>query len=169
MTFASPGNEGAIMFVWSERQGVEERMPTAIHPEPSSDPIHEPKGLPILVVDDEPMMRTFLVSSLRGCGYAVLSAGSAEEAFEVVNNLQDHIALVLTDMQMPGNSGVDLIRSVRRLQPEMPVIAMSGNLGEWIADLPGIRCIAKPFSMKTLLGEIGHAFDMRAAPQRSRA
>jgi CheY-like chemotaxis protein len=112
----------------------------------------------ILVVDDDPCIRAFVVLALRAYNYAVLCVESAEEALELVRNRVADIALLLTDMHMPGICGVDLIRKVRKLRPEMPVIAMSGNLEAWIGNLDGIPCIAKPFCIGTLLSEIEKLF-----------
>jgi two-component system, cell cycle sensor histidine kinase and response regulator CckA len=123
---------------------------------------YEQWGAPtILVVDDDPCIRSFVASILRAYNYAVLCVENAEEAFDLVKNRVADIALLLTDMHMPGICGVDLIRNVRKLRPEMPVLAMSGNLDVWIEQLDGIPCIAKPFCIRTLLSEIEKLYGAR--------
>lgn len=105
----------------------------------------------ILVVDDEPAIRTFVVAVLEGSGYAAQAASGADEALELVKGGDESIGLLLTDIAMPGKNGIDLIRAVRELRPELPVIAMSGNFAAWRGELQGIPCLAKPFAPRNLL------------------
>ncbi len=77
----------------------------------------------ILVVDDEESQRKVLAGFLRKRGYAVETAGSPAEALAVA--AARAVDLVLSDLKMPGGSGLDLLLGLRRLNPEIPVILMT--------------------------------------------
>ena len=77
----------------------------------------------ILVVDDEPAMRLLLSSILTDEGYQVTSAASAEEALRLIATRHYH--LVLTDLKMPGISGLELLAQVKRDDPDTAVIILT--------------------------------------------
>jgi two-component system, NtrC family, response regulator AtoC len=82
----------------------------------------EPKGS-ILVVDDEPAMRLLLSSILKEGGHDVTTAASGEEALQLI--AKRHYHLVLTDLKMPGISGLDLLEQVKRDDPGTAVIILT--------------------------------------------
>ena len=74
----------------------------------------------ILVVDDEEAVRTAVSLNLRRGGMEVLLANSAEEALD---QLASHpVDLVLTDVKMPGANGLELLTTIRKKRPELPVV-----------------------------------------------
>jgi two-component system NtrC family response regulator len=77
----------------------------------------------VLVVDDEEAQRKVLGGFLRKKGFEVITAGSADEALESASART--VDLVLTDLRMPGGGGLDLLRGLRGLNPEIPVIVMT--------------------------------------------
>jgi two-component system response regulator PilR (NtrC family) len=77
----------------------------------------------LLVVDDEPSMREFLDIMLSQEGYKVTTASSGEEGFKAYR--QETPDLVLTDVRMPGMSGLDLIREIHSVDPMVPIIAVT--------------------------------------------
>jgi DNA-binding NtrC family response regulator len=77
----------------------------------------------ILVVDDEEAQRKVLAGFLRKKGFAVVVAGNADEALASASART--VDLVLTDLRMPGGGGLDLLRGLRALNPEIPVIVMT--------------------------------------------
>jgi two-component system nitrogen regulation response regulator NtrX len=83
----------------------------------------------ILVVDDEKNIRRTLGMVLSGVGYRMLEAGSAEEAMECVKNPQHPIDLAIVDLKLPGQSGLDLLESIKRddATSDIPVIVISGH------------------------------------------
>jgi len=81
-----------------------------------------PKGS-ILVVDDEPAMRLLLSSVLKEEGHDVTAAASGEEALQLI--AKRHYHLVLTDLKMPGISGLDLLEQVKREDPGTAVIILT--------------------------------------------
>jgi two-component system NtrC family response regulator len=77
----------------------------------------------ILVVDDEEPQRRVLAGFLKKRGYGVETAGDADEAMKVVSSRT--VDLVLTDLKMPGRTGVELVDAVRGANPEIPVVVMT--------------------------------------------
>ncbi len=77
----------------------------------------------ILVVDDEPAMRLLVTSILKDEGHAVTAAASGEEALQLV--AKRHYHLVITDLKMPGISGLEVLEAVRRDDPETAVILLT--------------------------------------------
>lgn len=100
----------------------------------------------ILVVDDEEEVREILAETLEDFGYAVLTAASGEEALPFL--ARDHgVALVITDVRMPGMSGLELADEVRRRWPAVKVVLISGYFEP--QESPQ-RFLKKPFHMKDL-------------------
>ena len=77
----------------------------------------------ILIVDDEEAQRKVLAGFLRKRGFEVVQAGDVGTALEIAASRT--IDLVLTDMRMPGQTGLDLLGELYRLNPEVPVIVMT--------------------------------------------
>jgi DNA-binding NtrC family response regulator len=77
----------------------------------------------ILIVDDEDAQRTVLAGFLRKRGFETVLAASAESAVEAASTRT--IDLVLTDLRMPGRTGIELLGDLRRINPEVPVIVMT--------------------------------------------
>ncbi len=77
----------------------------------------------ILVVDDEEPQRRVLAGFLRKAGYEVEAVGTPDEALALV--AKRTVDLVLTDLRMPGKTGIELLEAVRGLNPEIPVVVMT--------------------------------------------
>ena len=77
----------------------------------------------ILLVDDEEAQRTVLGGFLRKRGFDVLAAGTVDEALRIAGART--LDLVLTDLRMPGASGLDLLQAIRAINPEVPVVLMT--------------------------------------------
>jgi two-component system cell cycle sensor histidine kinase/response regulator CckA len=80
----------------------------------------------ILVVDDEDMVRRAAKVSLEKYGYQVVLAEDGKRAVDVLTSLDHTISGVLLDMTMPGMSGEQTFQQMRRIRPDLPVIASSG-------------------------------------------
>jgi two-component system NtrC family response regulator len=77
----------------------------------------------ILVVDDDENLRWVLQTQLEQMGYAVATAADGAAAIEAIDN--EPTALVLTDLKMPGMSGMELLEQIRRDYPEIPVVMIT--------------------------------------------
>jgi len=105
-----------------------------------------------LVVDDEQMILTFVEKALEPRGYAVLKAGSGQEALNLLNKYENQIGFLLTDVRMPEMDGQELAQHVLRLRPGLPVIFMSGT------EFPGSgHFLSKPFTATELLNCVRRA------------
>lgn len=78
----------------------------------------------VLLVDNEPLVRTILAEVLRQSGFDVRTASSGTEAVEMAR--QTPPSLVLMDVQMPGLSGWDTLERLHEVDPGLPVLLMSG-------------------------------------------
>jgi CheY-like chemotaxis protein len=105
----------------------------------------------ILVVDDDPDVREILAETLTEFGYCVLQAGSGEEALPLLAQRQD-IALLITDVRMPGMSGLELAGVAQTRDPRLRVIVMSGY---FLPQPVTARFLRKPFHMQELAAAIG--------------
>ena len=79
----------------------------------------------ILVVDDDDDVREVLAETLQDFGYGVECAASAEEALSLVASRPD-LGMVITDVRMPGMSGLELAHQVRRERSDIKIIIISG-------------------------------------------
>ena len=78
----------------------------------------------VLVVDDEELYRKAIERILTRVGYDVLMARNAAEGLEQVSSVS--VDLVLCDIQMPGINGLELVRQIRDIEPDLPCIVMTG-------------------------------------------
>src|SRR5580698_4434505 len=78
----------------------------------------------VLVVDDDPAVARALRRVLEAAGYTVSVVGGAQLAVEAITN--NAFDVVISDIQMPGMTGVELLRSIRALDLDVPVILMTG-------------------------------------------
>jgi len=101
----------------------------------------------VLVVDDEPAFCELVQALLRQFGFAVETAQNGIQALAKLDRL--NFDLVLTDLWMPGMMGDQLAEEIKRRQPDLPVLLLTGQRPESVA--PHIeRVLAKPFSMAEL-------------------
>ena len=109
--------------------------------------------LKVWLVEDDPLVREMVRAFLERAGYGVEAVGTAEE---VLSSWSDKaVDLLLTDVMLPGQTGVELATALREQRPDLKVLYMSGNVSNPAAResvrSPGTRFLAKPFSRATLL------------------
>ena len=113
----------------------------------------------VLIVDDARAIRTVLRRVLESAGYEVMDAADADSALDLLR--RSPVDVVLTDVQMPGRSGVELAQLVVREFPGIKVIAMSGFEDSHLSRLPaelGIdAALAKPMHPDALIGAVREA------------
>jgi PAS domain S-box-containing protein len=118
----------------------------------------------ILLVGDEEMVRTLARTTLEKNGYRVLEASNGEDALQTVQEYaHDPIHLMVTDMLMPGMTGLKLAERLAPLHPEMKVLYMSGHgdipTPEPSAVDPRIDFLPKPFSPDSLAYKVRELLD----------
>ncbi len=106
------------------------------------------RGVLVLLVDDDAVVRRSVGYMLRDLGHRVIEATSGDEALQLLAQI-DGIELLLTDYQMAGMTGLSLLERARRLRPDLPALVMSGysSLDPGSADVPRIN---KPFRQAEL-------------------
>ena len=108
----------------------------------------------VLLVEDDDMVRRVEASMLRQLGYTVIEAADAQEAMAGLKRGFESVALMLTDVMMPGTDGMELMEYARILRPDLPVIFSSGYPENHLAELGKIRSnlplLQKPFDLNTL-------------------
>ena len=113
------------------------------------------KGELVLLVDDEPSMRTITSQTLQAFSYRVLTATDGADAVAVYLAHRDEVAVVLTDMMMPVMDGPAMIHALMRINPEIKIIATSGlNANGGLTKVSEIRIkhfLTKPYTAGTLL------------------
>lgn len=117
----------------------------------------------ILVIDDEKDIRTSLTGILEDEGYQVLSAASALEGLEVVQ--QDLPDLVLLDIWMPGMDGLETLERLKQLVPQLNVIMISGHgtieTAVRATKLGAFDFIEKPLSLEKVLISVANALHLQ--------
>ncbi len=125
-----------------------------------TDPNEKPR---ILIVDDDPRICELLSRFLGPEGYECATAVSGEEALSVLRTRR--YDLVLTDVMMPGMSGVDLLNIIKRLYPDTDVLAVTAvddvGTGKMALELGAVGYIIKPFTRNQILIDVARALGSR--------
>jgi two-component system cell cycle sensor histidine kinase/response regulator CckA len=112
----------------------------------------------ILLVEDEDTVRAFSARALKTTGYEVFEADSGEQALEVLDEIEDRIDLMISDVVMPEMDGPALLQKVRARIPDLKVIFVSGYAEEaFEKNLPPdtqFAFLAKPFTLKQLVAAV---------------
>lgn len=123
----------------------------------------------ILVVDDEDSIRNLLLQTLRDANYRVDPECNGADAWQNLTSSaeagDDPFDLIVTDINMPGMSGAELVKRVFDRWPNLPIVVLSGYSDtselETIMDIPTTTVLAKPLSLRLLHGEIRRGLDGR--------
>ena len=111
----------------------------------------------ILLVDDDADMRALTRTFLEHEGYGVFSSGDAERAAQIFRSVPE-IDLLVTDLYMPGKSGMELARELKEMRSELPVLMISGGMVDEAQKLrlerEGWSFLAKPFRLPELLSTV---------------
>jgi two-component system cell cycle sensor histidine kinase/response regulator CckA len=149
-------------------------LPRAYGPIDAERTLPPPNPLPrgnetILLVEDEPAVRTVVQRMLERQGYVVLVAGDGAEALQVAEQARDGIALVLTDVVMPGQRAPALTQQLVARWPAMRVLYMSGYADDEILrrglTQSGAAFLEKPFTPESLAAAVRRVLDGAAPPR----
>ena len=144
-------------------------LPVAEEEEPQSgeNGTEETRRLPsggegerVLVVDDEEFVLESARQTLESAGYEVRTALDAAATLRLVEEEGEAVDIVVTDLRMPGMSGLELIRTLRDRHPTLPIVAASGvadGRTEEALDAGAQTFLAKPFSEEKLRGALREA------------
>jgi two-component system cell cycle sensor histidine kinase/response regulator CckA len=106
----------------------------------------------VLLVEDEPMVRTVAERALTRHGYSVITAANGQEALDVIDR-GEPIALLISDVVMPEMDGPTMVREARKSRPDLPILFMSGYAEEHLRnsiDIDHVAFLPKPFSVQEL-------------------
>jgi CheY-like chemotaxis protein len=124
------------------------------------------QGELLLLVDDEKPILQIAQALLEGHGYRILTAAEVPEALAIFAIHKDEIKLVLTDLQMPLMDGITLIRTFKKMKPDVRIIASTGRgeqeqHAEELQELKVAACLPKPYSRNNLLQTLQHALNQK--------
>jgi two-component system cell cycle sensor histidine kinase/response regulator CckA len=110
----------------------------------------------ILIVEDEDAVRSFSARALSNKGYEVFEAVSGESALEKIDELDQPLDLVVTDVIMPEMDGMALGKKLKQSQPDLPIIYMSGYTEDRFKSDRGeeMHFLPKPFTLKQLATKV---------------
>ena len=155
--FESRAGEGTTFVVVLPRGGAEAS--------PAVRPVAADVGglETVLVVEDEPLVRDLAVRSLAQAGFRVLEAGDGDAALARASDWAGHIDLLLTDVRMPGMTGIELAERLQILRPGTRVLLMSGYPEAAIArrrsDETDWPLLHKPYTPRELSARVRQALD----------
>jgi signal transduction histidine kinase/ActR/RegA family two-component response regulator len=135
------------------------RVVSASEIRPPEEPTLQASALEtILVVEDERRIRALICKILVRYGYRTLEASDAREALDLARSHLGDIKLLLTDVVMPGLSGVELAASLRELRTDLKVLFISGYPGVPGVSAshlpPGSSFLQKPFTLQSLVAKV---------------
>jgi PAS domain S-box-containing protein len=161
----SEHGEGTTVKIYLPRYTGEVRPDD--HEDSESAQVEGHVGETILIVEDDPDVRAYLVEALRDLNYRTLSAPEASAALRIIEQKEARIDLMLSDVVLPGMNGRELMAQAHRHRPELKVLFMTGYSRNAIVHQgrldPGIEMIQKPMSQRELAGRIRDLLD--AAPR----
>lgn len=120
-------------------------------------------GHTILVVDDEPSVRRVVTAALKRQGYVVLEAADATAALGHLSAARPPVDLVVCDFMLEGVTGVDLVRQMRALRPNLKALFITGLMSAELVDedptLAAFTFIEKPFSVEALTESVDRIWE----------
>jgi CheY-like chemotaxis protein len=164
--YSEPG-EGTTFKIYLPVAGARSR------PSPPEPELRELRGgtETILVVEDEDVVRLLACRGLREQGYTVLEARHGQQALALVEANGAKIHLVISDVVMPEMGGRELGARLAALQPDLPVLYMSGYTGDDVIQRgllePGVPFQQKPFTAEGLGRKVREMLDGDAADRRA--
>ncbi len=165
------GGDVRITSAPGEGTRVEVFLPFAGRVAPRSVPAIEQTPPPcraadrILVVDDVPDVLVTLAAFLKGGGFEVTKAHSADDALRILASPLE-LSAIVTDFAMPGMSGAELIRQIAEMRPTLPSLVVTGYPGvEGLNELPErVPVLHKPFPRAALLEQVLILLDQHGRP-----
>ncbi|WHZ25154.1 MAG: hypothetical protein OJF47_004266 [Nitrospira sp.] len=158
-----PGQGTTFMIYFPRADG---RQAAPLTPPPRPD---RPQGTEtILLVEDDEMVHSLAHTVLAAQQYAVMSARNAQEALSIARTHAGHIALLVTDMVMPGMTGSQLAIQMKRLRPDIKIIMTSGYADrekEFLASFgPTAAFLQKPYTPDSLTSKVREILDAPPPP-----
>lgn len=116
----------------------------------------------ILVAEDDDGLRTLLQIALESCGYTVLASASGPAALALADRHAERIALLVSDVTMPGMEGPELARRLAAIRPGLKVLLLSGYGRDPALLDAGEEFLPKPFRPSMLVAKVREILDAAA-------
>jgi PAS domain S-box-containing protein len=155
---------GTVIKIYLPRAKPEDQQATSASLQDSGAP---PGGTEtILVVEDDPMVREYVVGQLRSLGYTIIEAVNGPNAIAAFDSAP-HVDLLFTDIVMPGGmSGRELADEVRRRYPQLKILFTSGYTENAVVHHgrldPGVDLLNKPFAKRALAAKVRTVLDRQS-------
>jgi len=169
MTYGFARQSGGLARIISEPgRGTEVELLLPMGDAERIEPVRERELVPtgrferVLVVDDTDSVRQMVQEMLREAGYEVVAVADARQALRELRD-DEGIALLLSDVGLPGMNGRELADAARELRPRLPILFITGYTeratvrNEFLG--PGMGLLPKPFNLSELLRAVSHALD----------
>jgi CheY-like chemotaxis protein len=158
---AGPGaGQGTTVKLYLPRHRADAELP--LHAEPPEPPADKPAGGLVLVVEDQESVRRFAAEALQDLGYATLEAADAPAALSLID-ANAEIALLLTDVVLPGMDGRGLAEEARRRRPSLRVLFTTGDTRNTTTHSgqpdPEGDLVMKPFTIAALGAKLRAVFE----------
>lgn len=148
------------------RSDPERTLASQVVTPPGAQPTVPGAAKAVLLVDDNEGVRVLSARVLEEAGYMVLEAATGRRALELLHAHAGPVDLLITDVRMPQMSGGELAAEIKRVQPAIPVLFISGYTDEPFArrsPVPSsIRVLPKPFTPETLLVRVAELIGQSA-------
>jgi len=156
-TTSEPG-AGARIDLYLPRCLEEPRQSLPSSPPPASIPVNIGSGT-VLVVEDEPIVRTVTETLLSRSGYTVLTAPDGASALNILRDHPVGVGLILLDMTMPGMTSGEIVHAIRTLAPTVPILLNSGytsndTVKRMLEEGSVQGFLGKPYELQELLSTI---------------
>ncbi|HKK66455.1 MAG TPA: sigma-54 dependent transcriptional regulator [Clostridia bacterium] len=124
----------------------------------------------ILIIDDEPGIRTVLTDILEDENYRVLSAADGLEGMDIIRN--DSVDLVILDVWLPHKGGIDVLKEIKELYPDLNVVVISGHANIDMA-VKAVKngafdFLEKPLSLDKVITLVGNSLELRDLKQENK-
>jgi DNA-binding response OmpR family regulator len=124
----------------------------------------------ILLVDDDPDIRSLIRTFLEDEGYRVYTSGDADRAVQIFQR-RSGVDILITDYSLPNRNGIELAKELRSSHPNLPVLIISGLLIDAAdtnqMEVDGLKFLPKPFSLLHLLSQVHEV--LHPSPQQTSA
>jgi CheY-like chemotaxis protein len=153
---ATTVGKGSVFTVYLPRAGDIGDASTGTRPAPSTSQRGDREQ--VLIVDDEESLVTLAIETLSELGYLPVGYTSSAAAFEAFSADPMRFAAMITDESMPGMSGSELIRKVRKIRPAIPILLVSGYLSTTVVrrarEAGADEVLKKPLSARELASSL---------------
>jgi two-component system sensor histidine kinase/response regulator len=175
MVYATVQQSGGMIEVHSQvGQGTTFDLSFPLTEEPAdrlggAAPIPDHRGTEtVLLVEDEPALRELAEQALRSYGYQVLVAANGAEALDLVRTRGSELAIVVTDVVMPVQSGPSLAESIHEQAPDLPILFVSGHTDDAMLRhglmTREIHFLSKPYTQRELAVKMREILDGQVPP-----